>query len=309
MNQESKSLHCKICQEEKNFESVVTISNPRKEFETKEFIYYQCTTCNFWMLLPQIDKSQLQKIYAQEEYYEELSQEIKNPILKVLFNLKIYPGYDDFVNKYATGKKTILDIGCGNGDFVQKIREKGFETYGIDPYPVAVKQTQKKIGVENVYQGYTSEIQKINKQFDCITMWHVLEHVDNPIDDLQTINSQLNSNGLYIFEVPNANSFSFTLFKDYYCWNMVPEHINYFTKKSLNKALQKTGFNVVHMDTPPRALLNFALSIKKYAVSQKVPSLMVPIITLLFAPISIIIGIFTAYLQKGEVIRVVALKK
>jgi 2-polyprenyl-3-methyl-5-hydroxy-6-metoxy-1,4-benzoquinol methylase len=302
-------ITCKICGQTRPWNKVATIQNHRENISYKEFEYYECPLCNFWILKPDLTTEQLYQIYQKEEYYEELSQEVESPLQKWAYSIKIYPGYDKFVTQYVPKDKTLLDIGCGNGEFLEKMRILGYEVTGIDPYPIAVKQTQKKIGETNVYQGYIKDLNQIPKSFDAITMWHVLEHVDNPIEDLKTIHDKLNPNGNLIFEVPNANSFSFKLFENNYCWNMVPEHINYFTPKSLEVALQNTEFEKIKIYTPPRALLNFTLSFKNYLTNRNLPPLLIKIATILCIPFSVLIGIYSASIDQGEVIRVVAAKK
>jgi 2-polyprenyl-3-methyl-5-hydroxy-6-metoxy-1,4-benzoquinol methylase len=303
----SKKLFCKVCGSERNFHFVVTISNIRKNFDEKSFDYYSCDDCSFYLLQPEVSKERLDQIYSEDVYYETLSIPFRNPLIAAVLNFKTYESNEEFVIRFAKAGGTLLDIGCGNGEFSEHMKNAGFDTYGMDPFPVAVEQTKKRLGEDRVFTGYISELKKNQRTFDVITMWHVLEHVDDPQADAKVLHDSLNEKGLWIFEVPNGDSFPFALFGDDYCWNMVPEHIQYFTVRSVKKLVEDAGFTVRNVYTPPRALLNFALSLKR-RLERRWGRSYISYLWILGIPLSLVIGILSSFFNKGEVIRVVAQK-
>jgi len=305
-----KDQYCKICQKNQNFEHVVDIPNQRPiDFKDQKFFSYsKCPICSYYLLDPIIDQKDIEKIYQKEEYYQNLAESPKSTLLNSLFQFKIFSSNQDFTKQFLNKQEKLLDIGCGNGQFLQSLTDQGYDVYGIDPYPVAVQNTKKRIGDQKVFSGYVKDLEKIEQKFDVITMWHVLEHVQDPLQDLRIIYKSLNDNGKIIFEVPNADSQAFKIFGPDYNYNMVPEHIQYFNPKSATIALEKAGFTVVKCYTPPRALLNFALSFKNKFKSKINTKIITIIYFLIATPISALLIFLSSLIDRGEVLRVVAVK-
>ena len=118
------------------------------------------------------------------------------------------------VKNYAIGKKiellssycseesseySVLDIGCGTGDFLLGCNNSNFNVVGVEPNEKARNLAEAKLGAP-VY----SNLSDLNgKKYDFITMWHVLEHVPNLDEYLDTLKELLSDNGILIVAVPN----------------------------------------------------------------------------------------------------------
>lgn len=301
---------CNVCGNRTFFSKVIQLKNPRKDLQCKYFEYYRCNTCDGWILKPELSGTDLNKIYT-KAYYTELSESLPNPIINSLISFQVATSYEDFVGSFLDDdiKHTLLDIGVGKGEFLDKMKKKGLTVFGLDPYIEAVKRLQGKKGIKKVYHGTIESLCKTKQSFSLITMWHVLEHVDKPLSDVKMLNAKLLTKGKLFFEVPNADSLSLTMFKESYCWYMVPEHAYYFNSKSLKILLGKSGFSLLRLYSPPKALLNFSFSLKqlcetKYNLNKKL-CLLVFLATM---PISIVVTFIASLLNKGEVIRVAAIK-
>ncbi len=305
-----KKLHCLVCESTNDFRKIVDIPNQRPaDFKNEFFTYYSCPNCGYYLLDPKLSPEEINKIYQKEEYYQELAEKPSNKVITKLFQFKIFSSYQDFTKENITKNCKLLDIGCGNGEFLSSLKKEGYSVFGMDPYPVAVQNSSEKIGKDRVYSGYIADLVKIDNTFDAVTMWHVLEHVQNPLADLKIIYSKLNKNGKVIVEVPNADSLAFKIFGKDYNYNMIPEHIQYFAPQSITKLFEKAGFKVQRHYTPPRALLNFALSLKNRVLSNNTTTLSKLFFFLFATPISIVFIIFSSLINKGEVVRVVAVKE
>ncbi|MDQ3098173.1 MAG: class I SAM-dependent methyltransferase [bacterium] len=306
----NKKMYCQICESDNEFIKVVTIKNQRpQDFSANEFTYYRCSVCTYYLLDPKVSPEEINKIYEKEEYYEELASKPKNKFLTALFQFKLFSSYQDFTKENIKLVSKVLDIGCGNGEFLESLQKDGYTVYGLDPYPVAVQNTKKKIGDNKVFSGYISELKNINESFDAITMWHVLEHVQHPLQDLKKINEKLNAEGKIIIEVPNADSLAFRIFGQDYNYNMIPEHIQYYNPKSITKLCNKAGFKIIKCYTPPRALLNFALSLKNKWNDQITSTPLKVVFFLLATPVSVLFISISSIMDQGEVLRVVAQKE
>lgn len=300
---------CLICNKENVFNKCFDVMNPRcRTIKQKKYTYYLCSICDIWSIFPRPTQQDFEQIYK-DNYYPDLESPVKNNFLERIYNMKIFSSYEDLVADHVKGKnKKILDIGCGTGAFLERMKGRGYIPFGLDPFKDAVNLTRKKIGNDNVMLGYISRLNKQKEKFDVVTMWHVLEHTLDPVEDLKTIKEALRPKGKLIFEVPNADSFVMSLFKENYSWNMIPEHHIYFGVKSTKKALSESGYKIEKMYTPPRALLNFSNSLKNYLNKNFRSKFLIKPLYILSIPVSVIAVIVASSFNQGEVLRVVAYK-
>jgi 2-polyprenyl-3-methyl-5-hydroxy-6-metoxy-1,4-benzoquinol methylase len=303
----NKMIYCVICEERKSFICRLSVKNTRNEFKEDVFRYYSCPSCSVMLIYPTISLKNIESIYD-KEYYTELGSPVKNSFVQKILQIKFFSSYEEFTTSYRKKNGKLLDIGCGTGEFVKNMKSRGYDTFGLEPYSESVKLTRKLIGKEKVIRGYIKDIRKFPNSFDIITMWHVLEHTYEPLKEVKMIYQKLNEDGLLIFEVPSSDSFVLKLFKDSYTWHMVPEHNIYFTKKSLIKLLKKSGFSIIKIYSPPRALLNLSYSLKSLMHKKKYSKEMILFVFYTSIPLSVVTVWLSSLVQRGEVIRVVASK-
>ncbi len=135
----------------------------------------------------------------------------------------------------------ILDIGCGGGLFPRMLRERGYRAVGLDLSPQAAALAWKRHGVPAV-AGEISQSPVAPNSCAAVTMFHVLEHLDQPECYLREAHRLLRPGGRLIVQVPNAASWQFALLGA--AWNGVdsPRHMHLFRDSDLEKLLVKAGF-------------------------------------------------------------------
>lgn len=135
-------------------------------------------------------------------------------------------------------KGKILDFGTGDSRFLYIAREKGWDAYGVE-----INEHIAKIHVKNGIKILPEEKLK-DDFFDAITMFHVLEHIPQPIGLLLKLNKKLKKNNILVVEVPNINALAVKLFKDKaaYIDTKGKGHLYYYSIKTLENILKKTGF-------------------------------------------------------------------
>src|SRR5690606_25588544 len=99
-------------------------------------------------------------------------------------------------------KGMLLDVGAGTGDFLLKASQDGWQATGIEPSNKA-----RRIAEEKGCRFVESSAMLPGASFDVITMWHVLEHVPDPVAQLQELSRLLKPTGTIIIAVPNFRSF------------------------------------------------------------------------------------------------------
>jgi hypothetical protein len=150
----------------------------------------------------------------------------------------------DLVKRYDLSNRDIIEIGCGDGDFLELLCRIGDSRgFGFDPSHVPdLDKTGHKKSITFIRDYYSDRYSHYKADLLCCR--HVLEHIPNPKPFLKKVRSalKLNSGTIVFFEVPNA---LYTL-KDLGIWDLIYEHCSYFTYDSLRALFKKSGFEVIY---------------------------------------------------------------
>ena len=102
-------------------------------------------------------------------------------------------------------QQTILDVGTGGGEFAYLLKSLGHDLHGIEPNKGYAEYSVAEYGL-NLQIGFIQDGQFNNESFDAITIWHVLEHTEDPCFVLRKLHSLLKPQGLLVVEVPNIEA-------------------------------------------------------------------------------------------------------
>ena len=144
---------------------------------------------------------------------------------------------------YALSGKTVIDVGCGKGDFLTLLcRLSGAEGIGFDR-SYEENRNEGCPGVRFVNDWFSGRYADFD--LDLLTCRHVIEHVSEPITFLRELRSHpaVKAESVFYFEVPNA---LYTL-QDLGIWDLIYEHVSYFTPCSLKAACEAAGFDILGM--------------------------------------------------------------
>ena len=142
--------------------------------------------------------------------------------------------------KKKSGK--ILDIGCGTGAFLNTMKESGWNITGLEPDETASKKAKSLYNIQT--QSPTTLFELSEKQFDAITMWHVLEHVHQLEQYMLQLRKILKDDGTLFIAVPNYLSFDASYYKEFWAAYDVPRHLYHFSPKSMDVLVEKFGMKV-----------------------------------------------------------------
>ena len=149
--------------------------------------------------------------------------------------------------------RSLLEIGCGTGDFLAYLSDHGWECEGIEPSKEATEYIVKEKGIrvqhcffEDFIANYTEE----DKKYDVILVMNVLEHVPHPDDFLTMIKRALKpSSGIVCIKIPNDFSrfqeSAEQVINEKQWWLKIPDHINYFDFFTIESFLNEMGFRVI----------------------------------------------------------------
>jgi len=239
---------CKICDSkdiEHIFFSKETHGKSMKKGE-ETFDILKCNKCECLFISNlKIDSEYYKKYYNIGYYRNKRSRSILNFLEKLLFNYSVKRKEKIILNFFEDKIKRlkILDIGCGNGDFLEKLDNKYFDKNGVEINSEGIKLCKKR-GI-NIINKEITKFNFKNEKFDVVTMWHVLEHVNNPIETLKKIKKILTDDGIFIFQVPNTNSLGFKFGKQNWFHLDSPRHLILYNSTCINELFKRTGFKLI----------------------------------------------------------------
>jgi len=144
--------------------------------------------------------------------------------------------------KNTISGKDILDVGCGAAGFLLIAKEKANSCSGVEPERRIRKYYLKKIRI-------FKSLNQVNKKYDVITLFHVLEHLKNPVKILKSLKKISKKNAKIIIEVPNSDDALLSIYKSKPFQNFTywSNHLYLFNNDTLQKIVQKSGLRILKL--------------------------------------------------------------
>lgn len=223
----------------------------------------------FLVTTPLPDSSELAKYYQTDEYISHTDTK-RNLFEKVYHLVREYAIKNKVVLINTEQEKgSLLDVGCGTGDFLYAAKNNGWSVLGIEPNKDARTKANSKVN-NSVFD--TSKLESLSADsFDVITLWHVLEHLPNLEEQIQIFKKLLKPNGILIIAVPNHNSFDANYYNEFWAAWDVPRHLWHFSQNSIKKLFGK--FQIELNKTIPMKFDSFYVSLlsEKYKTGKQNP--------------------------------------
>jgi len=144
------------------------------------------------------------------------------------------------INSFNTESKTVLDVGCGTGEFLKVCQDDAWQVSAVEPNAAARTLAENKLAIK-----IPTDLAKVkNQQFDIITLWHVLEHVPNLNEYIRQLEQLLKPNGRLIVAVPNHESYDAQYYQEFWAAYDVPRHLWHFSKKSIGLLFESVNMKV-----------------------------------------------------------------
>jgi SAM-dependent methyltransferase len=184
---------------------------------------------------------QLKKFYPDEYWWDSDSSAADR--LSELYRQFVLQDHVHFVTQSALGPGPVLDIGCGGGSFLAALKRRGYEVMGMDTSPRAAGILRARHGVPAAC-GHLPAHPFREHSFSAVTLFHVLEHLPNPMACLLALSELPALGGKLIVQVPNASCWQLLLLGEKWSGLDVPRHLINYREEDLVGLLDACGFEV-----------------------------------------------------------------
>lgn len=210
-------------------------------FQTTDEVFsvVRCRACGTAQTVPRPAEHSLGRFYP-PSYYPTGGYD------RAYYRRRIQPSQRDKLDIVRRFRQfgTLLDVGCGAGFFVREATEQGFSAQGIELSREAVEFGMRE-GDVRLREGDLLHTQYPDTSFDIVTLWHVLEHLPQPVETLKRIRALLKPGGMLVIAVPNFDSFQARVFRGRWYHLEVPRHLYHFSPGTLRRLLDAGGFDVL----------------------------------------------------------------
>lgn len=226
----------------------------------EQFHLAKCAKCSLVVTSPQPSSDNLVKYYQSENYISHSGR--SNGLVNFIYLLarKISLHWKLNIIKALKPGGSLLDVGCGTGEFMKTMKDDNWQVNGVEPNDLARGKAEILIN-----QSLSESVDKAAGQHDIVTLWHVLEHLPTLNDSLDKIKNLLKQDGRLIIAVPNHLSADAEKYKENWAGYDVPRHLWHFNQQSMVLFLQKHGLTLEK--TLPLKLDSFYVSLlsEKYS--------------------------------------------
>lgn len=257
----------------------------------KKFNVFKCDNCDLVYVNPRPTTEDIKSFYPEGYYKNEFLQQ--GGLVKKLVQWAVDREKRNFVLSVINKKDgaNLLDIGCGDGRFLNSIRETGFIVYGTDISDEGLRNARKAYGLKNLFKGELKDARYEEGVFDAITLWTSLEHVHNPLDLLREVSRVLSKQGAIVLSVPNSASLQFRLFRERWFHLDVPRHLYIYSQKSMGMLCEKSGLRVLRVFNNNLQLNPAGWVGSIFGDKNKMINLIFPLLSAIFLPITLIEGL------------------
>jgi 2-polyprenyl-3-methyl-5-hydroxy-6-metoxy-1,4-benzoquinol methylase len=229
-------IGCSLCAERR----MQALFRPQHPDGRWSYHVVRCPSCGLLYRHPGIQPDRLGELYA-GKYSRFLTGKYgKKRVRRYRLVMDAFsPLFDD-----GAGRR-LLDFGCGAGIFLELAHERGFDGWGVDLSRDSIEEARRRPGGSNTYYGAPTDVPEIAAGgFDVVTMWSVLAHLTDPVEDLAMLRGLLKPDGVLLLLTVNANSLELKARGP--AWSgFTRNHLKFFSPTTLPIALRKAGFAAI----------------------------------------------------------------
>jgi len=288
-------MRCEICNSNK-VKFLYKLRDRLYHVDKKLFNLFKCDNCETIFIHPKPSQKELKKYYPENYISKHSKKDSRNAMIDLLyrtyftkkgkwyFKILFFPIKNLLRTLPKKGK--ILDVGCGNGKFLNYCKNYGLEVYGIDPF------IDKDIPELNIKKIDLLKADFPDEFFDYITLNNVIEHVPEPEKIIRKCKKMLKHDGKIIFNYPSTSSFHYKYFGKNWVSMDTPRHLFLFSDKAMRLLLMRDGLKIIKLrnKSEPFSLIGSYLYKKGEENLDKNKKLGNFLINLIVFPFSIILN-------------------
>ncbi|HRH59137.1 MAG TPA: class I SAM-dependent methyltransferase [Chitinophagaceae bacterium] len=209
------------------------------------FFIWHCSNCTARFTQNAPPPNEIGKYYQSSEYvsHSETKSGFINKAYHTVRNITLQTKKKLVIKTSGKQTASLLDLGAGTGAFASVMQQAGWQVTALEPDATARENALKHHGMQLHEMEILMQLQP--KEFDVITLWHVLEHVHLLHEYVEQLYTVLKDDGCLIVAVPNYTSYDATLYKEYWAAYDVPRHLYHFSPLSVQQLMQQHGFAIV----------------------------------------------------------------
>jgi len=281
--------HCPVCGSTDRSILFEDLADDSFRVAPGKWSLWKCTECSNAYLDPRPDRSAIGAAYARYYTHEEaplaplasrwakFRQAIGNGYRNTRFGLDLKPALRAgsfitrllpgarrridvqyrFIGRPGGGRCSVLDVGCGNGSWLELAREAGWIAQGVEPDAIsALRAKQRGLDVRRSLNEFLSEPER----FQHITMNHVIEHVHDPVETLEACLRLLEPAGVLYIETPNIDALGLKNYGRFWRGLEAPRHLVLFSIGGLTDLLERVGFIDIAVHSLPDVRIPLAMA-------------------------------------------------
>lgn len=212
-----------------------------------EFAWRQCTSCQLVFLSPRPDRASISAYYPGDysSFRPSIASE-RSALMRWARRRNLAP-YRRLIEAHASPPGPLLDVGCATGNFLAEMARHGWHASGIEPDPTAGAYAREQ-GLDIVCAAL-DEARLPPRSYAAVSMWHVLEHMHDPVASLRRVAGLLQPGGILAMALPNGDSLERSAFG--HCWHGwdPPRHLFVFTHATLGRCVEEAGLLPIRSET------------------------------------------------------------
>jgi 2-polyprenyl-3-methyl-5-hydroxy-6-metoxy-1,4-benzoquinol methylase len=253
------NINCPLCGAS-HFNRVFPVLDYTVSRETFDIV--ACENCEFKITSPRPEEIQLGRYYDSEDYvsHSDTNSGWINKLYKLVRTVALIQKRN-LINGFGGLNKTLLDIGCGTGAFLNVMAKNHWTVTGIEPNLAAREKAKRDYGL-TVHEE--SLLKKGLGAFDVITLWHVLEHVYHLEERVMELKNHMKITSTLVVAVPNCESSDARFYKEFWAAYDVPRHLYHFTPRTMAKLMENNGLEIIKKHIMPFDAFYVAMLSEKY---------------------------------------------
>ncbi len=212
---------------------------PRFAIAQLDFRIAECESCRSARMLPMPKPQQIAAFYP-SSYYGTTGAKFE-PVAEALVRFVGARQAKSIAKGLPSGAR-VLDVGCGRGVLLKSLADQGCEAFGFEISETAAAGLDPRVDLRIANSLMDAEYP--DHFFDQVVIWHVLEHVPNPLEVMQEIRRILKPGGRVAVSVPNYSSLQARLAGPAWFHLDSPRHLHHFSMHGLRQLLEASGFDI-----------------------------------------------------------------